>query len=262
MTAAADLIGSHDIIWITVDSLRYDVARDTLAAGDTPHLAALLTDGWQQRHTPGSFTLPAHQAFLAGFLPTRPGEHRPARPFAGRFDGAVGARPGSFVFDEPSVPQALAARGYRTVCVGGVGFFSGRGALGGVLPGLFDESRWSPASGPKNRDSARVQADWMLDILADTPADRRLFCLWNVSATHTPTHPYLPDARRDSPATQAAALAAADAELGRVFAALRRPTWLIICADHGDCFGEDGQWGHGIAHPLVWTVPYAEVLLR
>ena len=43
-------------------------------AGRTPHLTRLLPRGWEERHSPGSFTYAAHQAFFAGFLPT------PARP--------------------------------------------------------------------------------------------------------------------------------------------------------------------------------------
>ncbi len=35
----------------------------------------------------------------------------------------------------------------------------------------------------------------------------------------------------------------------------------MICADHGEAFGEDGYTGHGIAHPVVWTVPYAQALV-
>lgn len=165
------------------------------------------------------------------------------------------------MFDEPDVPAALRARGYHTICLGGVGFFSHRGALGSVIPDLFDESHWSPATGPKNRASAAVQADVAVRVLAEQAADRRLFLLLNIAATHTPTHYYLDNARRDSPESQAAALAYADEHLGRVIDALRRPTVLIVCSDHGDCFGEDGWWGHGIAHPLVWTVPYAETVL-
>jgi hypothetical protein len=38
-------------------------------------------------------------------------------------------------------------------------------------------------------------------------------------------------------------------------------SWESLCADHGDAFGEDGHRGHGIAHPAVWSVPYAETLL-
>lgn len=261
MIRIGDMVGTHDIVWVTLDSLRFDVARDAHASGLTPTFAGLFPAGWEERHTPGSFTYPAHQAFFGGFLPTRPGDNRPAQPFCGEFDAAVGVRDGSFVFGEPSVPQALAARGYRTVCLGGVGFFSGRGALGSHFPALFQQWRWRRASGPQSVHSARVQADWVIEELAATPADQRLFCFWNVAATHTPTHLYVPDVRRDSVDTQAAALAAVDAEFARVLPHLRRPTALFVFSDHGDCFGEDGARGHGIAHPLVWTVPYADVEL-
>ena len=37
------------------------------------------------------------------------------------------------------------------------------------------------------------------------------------------------------------------------------PCHTIVCADHGDCWGEDGLWEHGISHPCTLTVP---LLLR
>lgn len=260
MIPAAQLVGSHDIVLVTLDSLRHDVAAAARAAGRTPCLDAVLP-AWEQRESPATFTLPAHQAFLAGFLPSPAGSARPPRMFGARFEGAVGVRPGSFVFDESSLPSALAARGYHTACVGGVGFFSGRGALGSLLPALFAEHRWSPASGPASAVSAAVVVDHALGVIDEIASSTRLFLLVNVATTHAPTHLHLPGAGRDSVDTQAAALAAADAHLGRLFEGLRRPTLLIVCADHGDCFGEDGRHGHGIAHPLVLTVPYAEVVL-
>jgi hypothetical protein len=36
---------------------------------------------------------------------------------------------------------------------------------------------------------------------------------------------------------------------------------VIICSDHGTLYGEDGHVGHRVAHPAVWTVPYAEFVL-
>lgn len=29
----------------------------------------------------------------------------------------------------------------------------------------------------------------------------------------------------------------------------------MVCADHGDAWGEDGVWEHGIHHPKVVEVP-------
>src|SRR4051812_39109133 len=96
---ARALIGSHDLLFVTVDTLRYDVARDSLKAGRTPTIGALLPGGvWEERHSPGNFTYAAHQAFFAGFLPTpaRPGRH--PRLFAARFPGSETTGDDTFVF--------------------------------------------------------------------------------------------------------------------------------------------------------------------
>jgi hypothetical protein len=42
----------------------------------------------------------------------------------------------------------------------------------------------------------------------------------------------------------------------------RAPTFGILCSDRGTPYGEDGYTGHRIAHPSVWTVPYAEIMLK
>ncbi|MBV9124453.1 MAG: metalloenzyme domain-containing protein, partial [Planctomycetes bacterium] len=119
------LIGTHDLLFITLDTLRYDVARDCLQQGRTPNLAAVLPGGvWQKRHSPGNFTYAAHQAFFAGFLPTpiQPGKH--PRPFALRFPGSETITPQTCVLDAPDLVTGLAGRGYHTLCIGGVGFFN------------------------------------------------------------------------------------------------------------------------------------------
>src|SRR4051794_612316 len=102
MIDANAVVGTHDILLLTLDTLRHDVARDCLRAGRTPNLAALLPGGaWEERHTPGSFPFAAHAAFFAGFLPTpaRPGRH--PRLFAVRFDGSETTAERTCVFDAP-----------------------------------------------------------------------------------------------------------------------------------------------------------------
>ncbi|MFC6593217.1 STM4013/SEN3800 family hydrolase [Deinococcus lacus] len=263
MLPVRDLIPQADVALLTIDSLRYDVAVSALDAGETPHLAALLPGGvWEKRHTPGSFTFAAHQAFLAGFLPTPAAPGRHPRLFAAQFEGSTSTASQTFTFAEANLPAALAARGYRTVCVGGVGFFNGRTALGQTLPAMFQEAHWSPASGVKNPASAAAAVRAAVDRLRAIP--ERVFLLLNFAATHTPTHYYLPGERRDSPESQRAALRTVDAALPLLLDTLRErgPTLLIVCADHGTCHGEDGYWGHRVAHPLVWTVPYMETVLE
>ena len=45
--------------------------------------------------------------------------------------------PTTCVLDGASIVEGLAARGYHTLCVGGVGFFNRKNPLGLVLPSLF-----------------------------------------------------------------------------------------------------------------------------
>lgn len=264
MTDVRSLIGTHDVLLMTIDALRYDVARDALARGETPHLAAVLPfEGWEPRHSPGSFTYAAHHAFLAGFLPTpaAPGTH--TRPFAARFPGSETTAAATFVFEAPDVASGLAALGYHTVCIGGVGFFNKQSPLGSVLPGLFAESHWSPELGVTDPRSTENQVALAERVLARQPPARRVFLFLNVSAVHQPNRVYVDGATRDTPATHAAALAYVDGQMPRLFAALRRrgPSYVIVCSDHGTAYGEDGYEGHRLGHPVVWTVPYAEFVL-
>src|SRR5688572_20627611 len=71
MANANQIVGSHDILFMTLDTLRWDVAEQAFDRGELPHFASVLpARGWERRHTPGTFTFAAHQAFFAGFLPT------------------------------------------------------------------------------------------------------------------------------------------------------------------------------------------------
>jgi hypothetical protein len=55
-------VGTCDVLLMTFDTLRYDVAQEALRDGLTPNLGAILPpSGWELRHSPGSFTWSAHQ---------------------------------------------------------------------------------------------------------------------------------------------------------------------------------------------------------
>lgn len=263
-----EIVGSHDLLLVTLDTLRYDVAAELAAEGRIPHLAGRMPGGaWDERHAPGSFTYASHQAMFAGFLPTpaAPGPHR--RLFAARFAGSETTAEGTYVFDTPDLVSGLAAAGYHTVCVGGVGFFNKRGALGSVLPGLFQESHWEPEFGVPSPTSFEAQVACAEKVIAGLEPDRRLFLFVNVSALHQPNWFHLPGATReagDSRATHAAALEYVDRHIGRLFSAMsgRGPGFAIVCSDHGTAYGDDGYTGHRLGHEVVWTVPYTHFFLE
>jgi hypothetical protein len=265
---AAACLGTHDLLFVTLDTLRYDVAAEAAARGETPNLAGLLPSGaWERRHSPASFTFAAHQAFFAGFLPT-PAEPRETAPeahdrlFAARFPGSETTGNGTLVFDAPDIVSGFAGHGYRTICIGGTGFFNKRSPLGSVLPELFDESWWDESLGVACRDSAANQVARAVERVEAQPAGQRLFVFVNIAACHPPHHFYRGDGV-DSAASQRAALAEVDRQLPALFATMRAraPVLAILCSDHGTAFGEDGYHGHRIGHPSVWEVPYAQLIL-
>lgn len=266
------IVGSHDVALIVFDTLRWDVAARELAAGRTPNLARLV-GAWEERLTPACFTYAAHHAFFAGFLPVpvAPGVH--PRLFACAFDGSRTIAPTTRVFDAPDIVSGLAGAGYRTVAIGGVGFFNPASPLGRVLPGLFQEAHWDASLGVACRDSAKNAFALAAARLEAIPREQRVFLYVNVAAIHQPNWFYRDaapspdgpsDERRDDLESHAAALRHVDAELPRLEQALRRrgKVFAVLCSDHGTAYGEDGYFGHRVPHPVVNAVPYAEVVIE
>jgi len=265
-----DIVGTHDVILITLDTLRLDCAENAFAQGKLPVLSRWLSrSGFERRHTPASFTYAAHQAFLAGFLPTRahpsPWGRAHPRLFALAFPGSESTTENTYVFSNgASLPEAFVHLGYRSICIGGVGFFNKCNPLGMVLPSLFQDSYWQEEFGVAHKDSTGAQVALACKLLAQS--EPRVFMLLNISAIHQPTGHYLPEtlpARKDDLASHEAALCYVDHALAPLLDALatRAPAFVIICSDHGTAFGEDGFFGHRHAHPVVMNVPYAHFVV-
>lgn len=259
-----ELVGAADIHLLTLDTLRHDVAVAELQGGRTPHLAELIgIRGWERRHTPGSFTYAAHHAFFAGFLPTPAEDPKADRLFAVEFPGNEDTGDTWFT-DAPDIVTGLAKVGYRTTCVGGVGFFNPATALGAVLPGLFQHAHWAPETGVTEVDSFARQLDHLESEVAPGLGAEPWFDFINVATIHQPNRHHLTGREADDLDTHAAALRAVDAEIPRLRALIEgrgRPALVIVTSDHGTTYGEDGLHGHRLAHEVTWTVPYAEVWL-
>ena len=243
----------------------------------------------------GCFTLPAHAAFFGGFLPNVMEEPLAplysremgslwrlsrARKRA-RGDDVTIHLPGS------SVPHGFQALGHRTVGAGGVRWFSS-----GQLRDGFDEFHyWEPIGDATDRFAVRTVEEYPLtnvDTIVGSVGEGPYFLFVNSPETHAP---YLAGdesaATRDSvlevcrrlepmwngktrragavrPTTaefdllrraQTSALEAADRRLGELFARLPRPARVVVCADHGEAFGEQGRWGHDFPDRIVMEVP-------
>lgn len=255
------IVGKSDILFICLDTLRYDVAVQEEAAGATPVLNRYGL--WEKCQAPGNFTYPSHHAMFAGFLPCR----ADAGSIADReflfFPKSIGlgrhVPEGAYGFSGSTVMEGLEKEGYDTWCVGGVAFFDKRSDLGRVFPGYFKKSFWNPSFSCPVKESTGNQVDFILKKIEKTDPGEHIFLYLNVDAIHYPNYFYLDGASGDSLESHAAALRYVDRELGRLFdgwKAKRGETFVICCSDHGTCYGEDGCQFHGINHPAVNTVPY------
>ncbi len=260
------VVGSCDILFVCLDTLRYDVAVQEEKAGSTPVLNRYGL--WEKCQAPGNFTYPSHHAMFAGFLPCR----YDAKNLADRemlfFPKAVGlgkkTPEGAYGFSGSTIMEGLAKDGYDTWCVGGVSFFDKRSDIGKVFPGFFKKSYWNPSFGCPIKDSTKNQVDFILKKMKAAEKETHIFLYLNVDAIHYPNYFYLDGASHDDMASHAAALRYVDGELGRLFDGWkerRGDTFVICCSDHGTCYGEDGCQFHGIRHPAVDTIPYKHFFL-
>ncbi len=260
------VVGACDILFVCLDTLRYDAAMWEEAEGGTPALSQYGT--WEECQAPGNFTYPSHHAMFAGFLPCRYNAKSIAERELLFFPKSIGlgnkVPKGAFGFSGSTIMEGLEKEGYETWCVGGVSFFDKRSDIGRVFPGYFQKSYWHPSFACPVKDSTKNQVDFILRKLEEPGLDKHIFLYLNVDAIHYPNYFYLDGASHDSLESHRAALRYVDGELGRLFKEWKKrrgDTFVICCSDHGTCYGEDGCQFHGINHPAVNRIPYKHFFL-
>lgn len=277
--APSSLPPIRNLIVITLDSCRYD---SWLAA--RPATLARLGEV-ERRWSFASWTAPSHFNLLMGLLP----HTSPAGVYASeyykrdflRYGERLGIADMEFKRLLPSLwlPTLLRNElGYRTHALVSLPVLNQHTTINRD----FDSFELMP----RHNDMAA-----MLDRLSFDD-DRPAFYLLNVGETH---YPYaLPDEdpsewprvsgvhgvvkQLDDPAPegpffdqgqldelrarQVRAVEYLDGEVfPRLFEMLPAETWVVVTADHGELFGEDGYFGHGpIQHPKVLEVPFVEGL--
>lgn len=260
-----EIVGQSDILFICLDTLRYDIAKREEENNNTPNLNQY--GKWQKCNAPGNFTYPSHHAMFAGFLPSKI-ENKSIFDREILFfqkDMGLGRKPpeNSFAFEGATFIQGLEKVGYETICIGGVGFFNKRTDIGKVFPSMFKQSYWNPSFSCSVKESAENQIDFAIKKLKELETGKRLFMYINIDAIHYPNYFYLEGAKEDDIDTHAAALRYVDSCLPKLFSAFkeRNKTFVIACSDHGTCYGEDGYIFHGFNNDIINTVPYKHFIL-
>jgi len=252
----------ESIILITIDSLRYDVAK----MANTPNFDNLFkkykSDGWHKVGSHGTYTLPSHiSMFHAGLMPCDNRDETPA-PFNRNKEKIFKAqlpweRTTGAKFPTPAAPNIIKGfdkLGYRTIGIGGVHWFSNKFKTSDIWnKKYFNEFYWKEKFSEKNFRSLEHQIR-LIDKLDLRSEKKPIFLFLNISYTH---QPYL--GFGNSISGQKLAFEEVDKLIPSLIDVLPEKCHLMICADHGECFGEDGLWGHGFYHEKIMEVPFAYI---
>ena len=271
-----DLIQEHDemnILLVTFDSCRFD----TMCRANTSCLDKYgeIYSAW----TPATYTLPAHISFFTGIFPLVNED----LPYLNRFKKQLislkdagqalkdskSRRTISLPSSAHDMIYSLRKAGYYTVGAGSATWFAKN-----VLTQNFQDFKYKRAA------SAARNCNFLLKKLKQKSQKSPCFAFMNFIETHTPYMHYGAD--REEYAMQArdfmsfpprediymketkghklhqaqiSAVEHLDKIMGEFLALLPKKTFVIITADHGEAFGEDGFWGHGVYHPTVMNVP-------
>lgn len=267
-------MGSSDVLLLTLDSCRYDTFAAAHAAGTIPQLAAI--GKLHRALAPSYFTYGSHAAIWMGFTPGVIGSAQPwLNPKAGKlfrmaFAGHAGSDgEQSFQLEGANVIEGFRRQGYRTIGSGAVDWFNTASSTGAVLAAPFERFYFAG-----NTWSLAEQLMWIEDELSSIPTEQPVFVFLNVGETHVPywhqgaswerwPSPCVPFggancSAAESRRRQLACLEWVDGQLGPLLERFSCGT-ILACSDHGDCWGEDGLWEHGISHQATLAVP---LLLR
>ena len=275
-----------NIVVVTLDCCRFDTA----ARANTPTLDSL--GPLRKAVTPGSFTLPAHMAFFSGYLPNV--INLPHIDYYSRESrqlwrlSRAKQKPRDTYWlglEGDTIWEGFRRAGYYMLGAGGVRWFLTR-----TLTDGFDEFIFRGPNDYTDWFAERTDHDFVLgepdQLASKLPANRPWFLFVNALETHAPyndgVNPHTDEIREIiargapiwagrktyaldvdlSPADykalhrqQIVALETVDSRLEQLFALLPKPFVVVAVADHGECFGENGVWGHGLPAEEVMNVP-------
>jgi membrane-anchored protein YejM (alkaline phosphatase superfamily) len=256
-------IPNQSALLVTLDSCRYD----TFAEAHLPNIKSL--GPLHLAMAPANFTYASHAAMFVGFTPGVATLRQPwvnpkfSKIFRLAGPASPSQKPDRFSLEGRSIIEGFRRNGYFTLGCGAVRWFDPKTETGGLLSQDFEAFHYAG-----DNHSLPRQVGWLLEQMSTMPG-RSIFAFLNVGETHVPYYhegaawspslnPCVPfsdsndadECRR----RQRACVEFVDNEIQPLLEEFREAS-IVICADHGDCWGEDGLWGHGIYHPKVLEVP-------
>jgi len=279
--------GARNMILVTLDSLRYD----SWVAASPKNLSRL--GEVQKRYSYATWTPPSHYNLLMGLFPHPIPSNMPKSQYIKKefLEHSERFQIDVFEFKRKHVPALffptfLRSIGYHTRAMVSMPVLNGFTAINRDFESYELMKR--------HNDFAT-----MIDKLEFDP-DRPTFYMLNVGETHYPysvpgedtsTMPHVSglhggvgkleteeseaaapkltldrlltlDEMHEAHERQINTVSYVDDLFGRLFEKVPSDTYIVVTADHGDLFGEDGMFGHGsVIHEKVLEVPFAEGLV-
>ncbi len=273
----------NHLVWLILDSCRYD----SFQAAKTPNFDRL--GNVERRFSYATWTAPSHYAFLMGLTPhTSPAGVFASEVYIEEFQlwtrrlGVEGLEFSEFL-PELSLPCKLSKIGYHTTARVSLPVLNPKTLLSRyfhnyrLMEGhnefhLMVEEVELSGEDPRflffnlgeTHYPYRLQDDSLphisgvhgvfkkMDQFVLHPEDEGLYTSKNFF-----THPEMQRLHQ----AQIRAVEHIDTLFGKLLEKCPPHTYFIVCADHGELFGEEGFFGHGpIVHPKVQEVPYLEGL--
>ena len=256
------VVSSRSVLFVTLDSCRYD----TFLRAKLPNMKSIAPVYAAQ--APSHFTYGSHAAMFVGFTPGIPGARQRfldpkfARLFRLGREGFAGLAEPGFTVEGRDIIHGFRSAGYRTIGSAAMAWFDPHSLAGQTLISGFDDFTYVGDQG------AQHQVAWASAML-DRHRDQDLFLFLNFGETHVPYHyqgaawqrednPCLPyqtvDRQNDCRERQALCCEYIDQHIKHLLDQFNGAT-VLLCGDHGDCWGEDDLWEHGTSHPMTLTVP-------
>ena len=257
-------IHPDSVLFITLDSCRYD----TFVRAQAPHLKSI--GPLIEAEAPATFTLPSHTAMFVGITP-RVGQSREAflNPTVGRIfrlaSRIAPGKPDDYIQVEgKNIIDGFNHIGYMTIGTAAMRWFDPQVPTCFMLTSEFQQFQYTATD-------VEAQVKYLLGMMAAN-IGRPLFVFANIGETHTPYRHRGATWPKNNPCVsnklehnnnaqecrdrQTWCLEFVDRQIAPLIKAFQSSgASILACADHGDCHGEDGLWGHCLYHEKVMKVP-------
>lgn len=242
----------RNVVLIVIDTLRVDGLP--LYGGDEAHapfLASLAPEAlvFEQAWSASSWTAPATASIFTSTYPNEHGVVMGLRVYRHHKGDAPAIQLNRIPQQMETIPAFMRSQGYRTFGV------SGNPNIGDPMGFTRGFDRFEMVDYRDDRDGRRLVSQ-LLEWRAEIEASEPFFLYLHFMDPHAPYHrhaEWVPESAPPPPAKRLADRVAYDSEVRLVDEEIRRlyrdlrldDALLIVTSDHGQEFGEHGDFGHG-----------------